>query len=210
MIIAPSILSADFGDLNNSVQKVSDAEWLHVDVMDGHFVPNISIGPVVVKGLRKYTKQVLDTHLMISDPLKYAKHFVAAGSDSITFHVEAVTNVVYTINELKKLNVPVGISIKPATSVESIKEYLPLVDQVLVMSVEPGFGGQSFMPEALDKIKELSSLKETLHTEFVIVVDGGINEVTGKQCKDAGVDALVAGSYIFNNENPSERIKSLR
>lgn len=210
MIIAPSILSADFGDLNNSIKKVSDAEWLHVDVMDGHFVPNISIGPVVVKGLRKYTKQVLDTHLMISDPLKYAKHFVAAGSDSITFHVEAVTNVVYTINELKKLNVPIGISIKPGTSVESVKEYLPLVDQVLVMSVEPGFGGQSFMPEALDKIKELSSLKETLQTTFTIVVDGGINEVTGRQCKEAGVDALVAGSYIFNNDNPSERIKSLR
>jgi ribulose-phosphate 3-epimerase len=210
MKIAPSILSANFGDLKNSIKKVSDAEWLHVDVMDGHFVPNISIGPVVVKGLRQYTKQVLDTHLMISNPLKYVKQFVDAGSNRITFHVESVSNVVHTIEKIRKLNVAVGISIKPATSVASIREYLPMVDQVLVMSVEPGFGGQSFMPEALTKIKELSTLKETLNTTFKIVVDGGINQITGPLCKEAGTDVLVAGSYVFNSDNPSERIKSLR
>ena len=210
MKIAPSILSADFGDLKNSIKKVSTAEWLHVDVMDGHFVPNISIGPVVVKGLRKYTKQILDTHLMISEPLKYVKQFVDAGSDRITFHVETVNDVVYTIEEIRKLNVPVGISIKPGTDVDSIKKYLPLIDQVLVMSVEPGFGGQSFMPDALDKIKELSALKEELDTQFEIVVDGGINKETGALCKAAGVDVLVAGSYVFNSPSPSEKIKSLR
>lgn len=210
MKIAPSILSADFGNLKDSINKVQDAEWLHVDVMDGHFVPNISIGPLVVKGLRPLTKQILDTHLMISEPLKYVKQFIEAGSDIITFHVEAVSNVVYTIEEIKKYNVPVGISIKPGTNVDTIIDYLPLVDQVLVMSVEPGFGGQSFMPNALDKIKQLSSLKKELNTEYTIVVDGGINESTGALCKEAGVDVLVAGSYVFNSDNPNKRIASLR
>lgn len=210
MIIAPSILSADFGDLKNSIKRVEDTKWLHVDVMDGHFVPNISIGPVVVKGLRPYTNQVLDTHLMITEPLKYAKEFVKAGSDRITFHYETVDNVVHTINELKSLDVPVGISIKPNTSVSEIKEFLPLLDQVLVMSVEPGFGGQEFMESALEKIRELKSLKSELNHDFLIVVDGGINEATGALCKEAGVDVLVAGSYIFGAKDAQQRIDSLR
>jgi ribulose-phosphate 3-epimerase len=186
MIIAPSILSADFGDLKNSIKRVEDTKWLHVDVMDGHFVPNISIGPVVVKGLRPYTNQVLDTHLMIKDPLMYAKEFVKAGSDRITFHYETVDNVVHTIKELKSLNVPVGISIKPNTSVSE------------------------FMESALEKIRELKSLKSELNHEFLIVVDGGINEATGALCKEAGVDVLVAGSYIFGAEDAQQRIDSLR
>jgi len=210
MIIAPSVLSANFGNLEESIKNVSSTKWLHVDIMDGHFVPNISIGPVVVKGLRSVTNQVLDTHLMISDPLKYASEFVKAGSDRITFHYEAVTDHLKVIEGIKKLNVPVGISIKPNTDVESIKEYLPLIDQVLVMSVEPGFGGQAFIPSAVDKIQELSKLKSLLNTEFMIVVDGGINAETGKLCRDAGVDVLVAGSYVFNHENPKSRIDSLR
>lgn len=210
MIIAPSILSADFGNLEKSIKKVESAKWLHVDVMDGHFVPNITIGPVVVKGLRGITKQVLDTHLMITDPLKYAKEYVKAGSDRITFHYEAVEDSVYVINELKKLNVEVGISIKPNTDVSAIKNLLHLVDQVLVMSVEPGFGGQSFMPAALHKIKELDTIRTQSNLSFIIVVDGGINEVTGKSCKDNGVDVLVAGSYVFNSDNPKQRIDSLR
>lgn len=210
MIVAPSILSADFGNLEESFKKVASSEWLHVDVMDGHFVPNISIGPVVIKGLRKYTKQVLDTHLMISDPEKYVEEFVKAGSDRITFHIETVENPYGLIEKIKELNVQVGISIKPGTSVDSVRELIPLIDQVLVMSVEPGFGGQAFMPSAIDKIKELSELRKLWNPELLIVVDGGINETTGKQCKEAGADVLVAGSYVFNSETPEERIQSLR
>jgi ribulose-phosphate 3-epimerase len=210
MIIAPSILAADFGNLQQSIEEVRTTEWLHVDVMDGHFVPNISIGPVVVKGLRKYTDQVLDTHLMISNPLQYAEAFVKAGSDRITFHVETVEDPKQVINSLHDLGVKVGISIKPGTDVKAIKEYLAVIDQVLVMSVEPGFGGQRFMDSALDKIKELSMLKKTQNKELLIVVDGGINEETGKLCKDAGADVLVAGSFIFGAENPAEMIRKLR
>ena len=210
MIVAPSILSADFGNLEESFKKVASSEWLHVDVMDGHFVPNISIGPVVIKGLRKYTKQVLDTHLMISDPEKYVEEFVKAGSDRITFHIETVENPYGLIEKIKELNVQVGISIKPGTSVDSVRELIPLIDQVLVMSVEPGFGGQAFMPSAIDKIKELSELRKLWNPELLIVVDGGINDTTGKQCKEAGADVLVAGSYVFNSETPEERIQSLR
>ncbi len=210
MIVAPSILSADFGNLQESIKKVSSTKWLHVDVMDGHFVPNISIGPVVVKGIRNSTKQILDTHLMISDPLKYAKEFIKAGSDRITFHIEAVDDPFDVINLLKDLKVKVGISIKPDTAVKAIKHLICCIDQVLVMSVEPGFGGQEFMENAINKIEELNSLRNTLNKDLLIVVDGGINEVTGKLCLDAGADVLVAGSYIFNSDNPQKRIDSLR
>ncbi len=210
MIIAPSILSADFGNLEASIDRVHNAKWLHVDVMDGHFVPNLTIGPVVVKGIRQYTKQVLDTHLMITDPMKYAKAFVEAGSDRITFHVETVDDPKYVIDMLHELGVAVGISIKPGTKVKTIKEYLPFVDQVLVMSVEPGFGGQEFMPGALSKIRELAMLKKTINPNLLIAVDGGINEKTGKECKEAGADVLIAGSYIFKSEKPSERMATLQ
>ena len=210
MIVAPSILSADFGNLEKSVAEVSDTEWLHVDVMDGHFVPNISIGPVVIKGLRSYTSQVLDTHLMITDPLKYVEAFVKAGSDRITFHIETTEDPYSLIELLRELEVAVGVSIKPNTNVDSIKELIPLIDQVLVMSVEPGFGGQNFMESALYKIEELSKLRKLWNPDLLIVVDGGINETTGKQCKEAGADVLVAGSYIFNSDNPKSRIESLK
>lgn len=210
MIVAPSILSADFGNLQESFKKVKSAKWLHVDVMDGHFVPNISIGPVVIKGFKKYTNQVLDTHLMISDPEKYITEFVNAGSDRITFHIETVEDPFRLIEQLRDLNVSVGVSVKPGTSIDTLKELIPLIDQVLVMSVEPGFGGQKFMPIALDKIRVISELRKLWNPELLIVVDGGINQVTGKQCKDAGADVLVAGSYVFNSDNPEERIQSLQ
>ena len=210
MIIAPSILSADFGNLQEDIKRVKSTKWLHVDIMDGHFVPNISLGPVVVKGLKGVTNQILDTHLMITDPLKYAEAFIKAGSDYITFHIEAVDNPLEVINEIRKLGAKPGVSIKPNTKVDAIKEYLSLIDQVLVMSVEPGFGGQQFMPSAVDKIKELDSLRKTHNYSYVISVDGGINAETAVFCKDAGVDVLVAGSYIFNSEDAEERINSLR
>lgn len=210
MIIAPSILSADFSNLEKSLQRTKETKWLHVDVMDGHFVPNITIGPLVVKGLRKITDQVLDTHLMITDPLQYAAEFVKAGSDRITFHIEAVDNPKEVIKALRDLNTKVGISIKPKTDVDAIKELLPLIDQVLVMSVEPGFGGQKFMESALDKISELSSLKAEYNKDLLIVVDGGINQDTGRLCKESGADVLVAGSYVYGSDDASARINSLR
>ena len=210
MIIAPSILSADFGKLAESVALVKDAEWLHVDVMDGHFVPNISIGPLVVKGLRPYTKQILDTHLMISDANKYIPQFIEAGSDRITFHIEAVEDPTVTIKLIRKHGAKVGISIKPGTPVNSIAKWIPFIDQVLVMSVEPGFGGQEYMMNSALKIMEIDNLRKNLNKNLLIVVDGGINNITSKFCKEAGADVLVAGSYIFNSDNPLERMNSLK
>lgn len=210
MIIAPSILSADFGNLEKSIALVKSAEWLHVDVMDGHFVPNISIGPVVIKGLRKYTNQIFDTHLMISNPNKYIKAFIDAGSDRITFHIEAVKFPMETIELIRKFGANVGISIKPGTSIELLKPLLPMIDQVLVMSVEPGFGGQEFIMNSVLKIQEIRELSKTLNPELLIVVDGGINEITSKFCAKAGADVLVAGSYVFNSDNPEQKMETLR
>ena len=210
MKIAPSILSADFGNLEKSINLVRDAEWLHIDVMDGHFVPNITIGPVVVKGLRDYTTQVLDTHLMISDPHKYLADFIKAGSDRITFHIEATSDPISIINLIRELGAKVGISIKPKTGVAEIADFIPLIDQVLVMSVEPGFGGQEFMYNSLEKIEAISVLREKLNKDLLIIVDGGINKETAALCKGAGADVLVAGSYVFNSDDPGARIESLK
>lgn len=210
MIIAPSILSADFGNLQKSIGLVRSAEWLHIDVMDGHFVPNITIGPVVIKGLRKYSKQVFDTHLMISNPNQYIKAFIDAGSDRITFHIEAVESPIETIEMIRNLGAKVGISIKPSTSVETIEPYLSMIDQVLVMSVEPGFGGQQFMMNSVIKIEKIRELSNSLNPKLLIVVDGGINELTCTFCAKAGADVLVAGSYVFNSDNPEQKMETLR
>ena len=210
MIISPSILSADFSKLREEIETVSAAEFLHIDVMDGVFVPNISFGAKIQKEIRPHFKNmVFDTHLMIIDPIKYIKDFALAGSDYITFHVESESDCKATINEIKKYNVKAGISIKPNTPVSAIYDYLSDLDMVLVMSVEPGFGGQAFMPSALDKIKELKELKEKHGYSYLINVDGGINAETYKLVRDAGTDVVVAGTYLFNQKDREKAIKEL-
>jgi len=208
-IISPSILSADFANLEQDIKKVEKlVPWLHIDVMDGHFVPNISIGVPVVKSIRKITNLFLDTHLMIENPQKYIEPFIQAGSDLITFHYEATKeNTSGTINLIKNFNKKVGISIKPNTSVDQIKKYIDLVDLILIMTVEPGFGGQKFMENCANKISEIK--KYSTNPDLIIQVDGGINDKTGLICKKLGANSLVAGNYIYNSQNYEEAIKSL-
>ncbi len=207
--IAPSILSADFSCLAAELKKVkrAGADLIHVDVMDGHFVPNITIGPVVVKYMRKATSLPLDVHLMIENPAKYIGAFVNAGSDMITVHIETVTlkELAAIARGLRKSGVKLGISLNPATPLSKIKKALPLVDFVLVMSVNPGFGGQAFIPQALKKIKQLRAIFKK-----DIAVDGGINNITAKLVKNAGANVLAAGSYIFGAKNTKQAINSLR
>lgn len=207
--IAPSILSADFSCLAAELKKVqrAGAELIHIDVMDGHFVPNITIGPVVVKYIRRSTSLPLDVHLMIENPAKYIGAFVNAGSDMITVHIETVNlkELAAIARGLSKSGVKLGISLNPATPLSRIKKALPLVDFVLVMSVNPGFGGQAFIPGALKKIKELRAIFKK-----DIAVDGGINNINAKLVRNAGANVLAAGSYIFGAKNTKQAINSLR
>jgi ribulose-phosphate 3-epimerase len=212
-IIAPSLLAADFKNLELEIKRVSKAgaKWLHLDVMDGHFVPNISFGPVVLESIAKVSNLFLDVHLMISQPEKYADEFIKAGAQLITFHIEALKapKVLKLIKHIKSNKVKVGIAIKPKTKVETILPYLKLIDLVLVMSVEPGFGGQKFMPLAVEKIKSLRFYIKKNKLKTLIEVDGGINLETSKMCVDAGVDVLVAGSYLFGAKDLSAKLKAL-
>ncbi len=201
--IAPSILSADFANLGEQVLLAEKAglKYLHVDVMDGSFVPNISIGAPVIKSIRKVSNMVFDVHLMIVDPYKYIADFVKAGADMISFHVEAVSNPTEVIEKIKSFGKKAGIVIKPQTDVEVIEKYLGLVDYVLVMSVEPGFGGQSFMPHSLLKVAKLKKLREEKGLDFYIEIDGGIKGDNLAEVSEAGVDIFVMGSAIYGKED---------
>lgn len=210
MEVSLSILTVDYANVEASLKPVlEDLNYVHLDVMDGEFVPNISFGYAFIKSLRKITNKVFDTHLMIQNPYNYIKQFAEAGSDYITFHVEASSDVEKTIELIKSYNVKAGISIKPNTKVSEILEYLPMVDMVLVMSVEPGFGGQKFMDSAIDKVKELKELKNKYGYSYLINIDGGINDKTAPLINEY-VDLAVSGSYVLNAPNPKENLKVLK
>lgn len=209
-LIAPSLLSADFVNLEKEVAAVeaAGADWLHVDVMDGHFVPNLTIGMPVVKSLSRIAKKPLDVHLMIEKPEKYVEAFAKAGANYLTIHVESTENPKAVLQQIKKLGVKPGITLRPATPIEDVLPYLQDVNLVLVMTVNPGFGGQSFMQDQVEKISVLRKKIDAEKLDVLIEVDGGINEETARICKDA--DVLVAGSYVFGFENYQEPITKLK
>ena len=201
--ISPSILSADFSQLSNEIKRLEDggADMIHVDVMDGHFVPNLTIGPPVIKSLKKHSSILFDVHLMISPVHKYIKAYADAGADIITIHPEATDDINSSISLIKELNKKVGVSLNPKTRVDVIIEHLNKIDLVLIMSVNPGFGGQKFMPEVLSKIEELKKLRTTKNLDFDIEIDGGINFENSKMAIRAGANILVSGTTIFKSNN---------
>ncbi|MFQ5716399.1 MAG: ribulose-phosphate 3-epimerase [Nitrospinales bacterium] len=210
--IAPSILSADFGRLGDEVKAVekAGADWIHVDVMDGHFVPNLTIGPMVVEAVNRATSLPLDVHLMIEDPDKYIRDFVNAGADIITVHVEACPHLHRTIQNIKDHKIRAGVVANPATALSLLEEIINEVDLILLMSVNPGFGGQKFIPAVLDKIEYLREIIDSCGREIDLQVDGGIKLENAKTVRDAGANVLVAGSAIFNSKNYKKTIEQLR
>lgn len=212
MKLAPSILSADFANLERDIQLVEKlgADYIHVDVMDGQFVPNITLGPNVVSAIRPTTKLPLDVHLMIIQPENYIEEFAKAGADIITVHQESTPHIHRAVQMIKASGVKAGVVINPGTPLSAIEYVLDLVDQVLIMTVNPGFGGQSFIESSLNKIAQLKEWKDTKGYTYDIEVDGGIEPETARRCKEAGANVFVAGSYIYNSESPKDRIAALR
>ncbi len=210
--IAPSILSANFAKLGEEIKEVEQAgaDYIHVDVMDGHFVPNITIGPLIVEAIKPVTNLPLDVHLMIENPDQYIPTFAEKGASIITVHQEACPHLHRTIQLIKDMNVQAGVVINPATPIEMITEILSYVDLVLIMTVNPGFGGQSFIHEMIPKVKAIAELREQNNYQYEIEIDGGVNIETAKLCTDAGADVLVAGSAIFNESDRKKAIEDLR